>query len=127
MKTLFLPYFVGFCVVNKQVTKIKLLFNIISIYLYIEKGNGKPLELLKGGKIMKKYTAIYRKVRGGSLWHMVQTDYNTKKDFEDDLRGNGFIPVAILTDSQIKKIKNFDLDMNTKFKNLDFEYVMQCL
>ncbi len=76
---------------------------------------------------MKKYTAVYRKVRGGSLWHMVQTDYSSKKDFEVDLRGNGFIPVAILTDEQIAKIKNFDIDMNSKFKNLDFDYVMQCL
>lgn len=72
------------------------------------------------------YTAIYRKKRNGSLFS-ITSEYGTKKDFERDCRLNAMIPIAILTDKEIKKIKEHDDSMLTKFKRLDYEYVRECL
>ena len=74
-----------------------------------------------------EYTAVYKESRKGDL-HSIRSEYARKADFTRDLRSNGFIPVAILTDEQIKAIKNpDDMTMMSKFLNLDFEYVKECL
>lgn len=76
---------------------------------------------------MKIYTAIYKESRKGDL-HSIRSEYASKSDFTKDLRRNGFIPIAILTDKQIEAIKNpDDMTMINKFLKLDFEYVKQCL
>lgn len=58
----------------------------------------------------------------------MKSEYTRKADFITDLRKNGFIPVAILTDEDIEAIKNPD-DMTriNKFLKLDFEFVKECL
>lgn len=75
---------------------------------------------------MKVYTAVYKESKNGFLRSM-KSEYATKVDFEYDLRANGYIPVAILTDNQITAIKNHDDKMNSKFLKLDFEFVRECL
>lgn len=75
---------------------------------------------------MKVYTAVYKENKNGFLRSM-KSEYATKSDFEHDLRVNGYIPVAILTDNQITAIKNHDEKMNSRFLNLDFEFVRECL
>ena len=75
---------------------------------------------------MKIYTAVYKESRNDFLKSM-KSEYATKADFEHDLRLNGYIPIAILTDEQITAIKNHDEKMNSKFTKLDYEYVRECL
>ena len=76
---------------------------------------------------MKIYTAVYKETRKGDL-HSRKSEYTRKADFITDLRKNGLIPVAILTDKQIEAIKNpDDMTMISKFLNLDFEFVKECL
>lgn len=75
---------------------------------------------------MKKYTAVYKESRKGDL-HSIRSEYSRKSDFTRDLRKNGFIPIAILTDQQISAIKAGDMTMINKFLKLDFEFVKQCL
>ena len=36
---------------------------------------------------------------------MIQSDYSNKRDFEKDLRRNGYVPIIVLTERQIKLIK----------------------
>lgn len=75
---------------------------------------------------MKTYTAVYKESRNGFLRSM-KSAYETKAKFEHDLRANGYIPVAILTDEQITAIKSHDDEMLSKFRKLDFEFVRECL
>ena len=75
---------------------------------------------------MKVYTAVYKESKNGFLRSM-KSEYATKANFEHDLRANGYIPVAILTDEQITAIKNHDDEMISKFRKLDFEFVRECL
>ena len=75
---------------------------------------------------MKQYTAVYKENRRGDL-HSLKSEYSSKANFARDLRKNGLIPVAILTDNQIEAIKKSDITIMNKFLNLDFEYVKQCL
>ena len=75
---------------------------------------------------MKVYTAVYKESRNDFL-RSVKSEYATKADFEHDLRANGYIPVAILTDEQITAIKSYDDKMNSKFLKLDYEYIRECL
>ena len=75
---------------------------------------------------MKEYTAVYKEGRKGDL-HSIKSEYARKIDFEKDMRRNGFIPIAILTDQQISAIKAGDITMINKFLKLDFEFVKQCL
>lgn len=72
------------------------------------------------------YTAVYREKRSEYLRHL-KSEYATKKDFENDIRRNGYIPVAILTENDITSIKNCDDKIICKFLKLDFEYVRECL
>ena len=50
------------------------------------------------------YTAIY-KDENKILHSMIQSDYSNKRDFEKDLRRNGYVPIIVLTERQIKLIK----------------------
>ena len=73
-----------------------------------------------------KYTAVYKNKKCGDLRHMIQTDYKTKADFKADVKRNGLILIAILTDKEIELIKNGEYDI-FKRTNLDYEYVRQCI
>ena len=75
---------------------------------------------------MKTYTAVYKESRKGYL-RSIRSEYDTKKDFERDVRMNGYIPVAILTDEQITAIKNDDEKTMFKFLKLDPDFVKECL
>lgn len=75
---------------------------------------------------MKVFTAVYKESRKSFL-RSLKSEYATKAAFERDLRANGYIPVAILTDEQITAIKEHDDEILNKFLKLDFEYVRECL
>lgn len=71
-----------------------------------------------------KFTAIYKTERKDHLRSMT-SEYNTKTEFRKDLKQNGYITIAILTDKEIEDIKNNEY--TNKYLNLDLEYVKQCL
>jgi hypothetical protein len=56
---------------------------------------------------MKELTAIIRKVKGGNITH-VSDYYQTKGEFKDDLKGNGYIVLGIYTKADIELIKDYD-------------------
>lgn len=72
---------------------------------------------------MKKFTAILN----NGLGHVsrVDYDYNSKKNYARDCRGNGYKVTAILTDDEIQFIKSNP--ETTKYSNLVVDFVRQCL
>lgn len=72
---------------------------------------------------MKKYLAIYR-LKNGQLKTM-QEQYKNMKSFRSDLKCNGYKVIMILTEKNLKTIKNtkkhYNLNM-TKFKKYKFDF-----
>lgn len=67
--------------------------------------------------------AIVRTARNGNLKN-IRSDYSTKKQFNEELKGNGYRVLGIFTDKQIKEIK----DGLHRFNETDsYEYIRQCL
>ena len=66
---------------------------------------------------MKKLLAIYRPTRSDGIRGMI-ADYNTKKNFKQDIRGNGYRLIAILNEKQIKEIYGKKLVSHCNFKGL---------
>jgi len=79
---------------------------------------------------MKNYIAIVRYKRNGNISN-IKSEYKTKKDFRQDLKGNGYRILAIFTEEQIDYIKNtnkYDMKDNFLFSNYEsIEYIRQCL
>lgn len=76
---------------------------------------------------MKKYTAIYTDPYSEYKWlhrTMTRTDYNSKKKFIEDLRHNSFKVSAVLTDSEIQRIKT---DITVKCNQTVFNFVRECM
>lgn len=77
---------------------------------------------------MKKLTAIYRTERNGKVTNMVQTDYETKKEFMEDLKANGFIVLGIFTEGQVHKIRTTSIYNQPKsLSDTVIEYIQQLL
>lgn len=74
----------------------------------------------------KKYTAILRMENGGHI-HRVDYDYSSKKDYARDCRKNGYRVTAILTDDEIRHIKEAGWRSGLKYSNLVIDFVLQCL
>lgn len=72
-----------------------------------------------------KYTAILRNANGH--FHKVDTDYNSKKAFATDCRGNGWKVTAILTDEEIEHIKATRWQAGLKYSDIVIDFVIQCL
>jgi uncharacterized protein with GYD domain len=53
---------------------------------------------------MKTYVVLYRLERGGNVQHLIN-QYESKKAVRDELRGNGLITLAVLTEQDVKTIK----------------------
>lgn len=53
---------------------------------------------------MKKLTAIYKTAKNAPMTDLVK-EYKTKAQFTEDLRGNGFRVLAVLTDEEIQAYK----------------------
>lgn len=77
---------------------------------------------------MKTLTAIYKEERNGSMKDMVR-EYKTKAQFTEDLRGNGFRVLAVLTESDINEIKKMDFAemVNSNITENVYEYCQQVL
>ena len=56
---------------------------------------------------MKKLYTFYRESRDGGLRVMIREDYRTKKDFESDIRANGYRFIIALTESEIEDLKGY--------------------
>ena len=67
-------------------------------------------------------TAIVRYTRKGNITS-IQSDYTTKKQLKDDLKGNKIIILGIYTSEQIAEVKTKKhYEINTAE-----EYIQQCL
>lgn len=66
---------------------------------------------------MKKLIAFYKKSRNSGIRGMI-AEYNTKKNFKQDIRGNGYRLIAVLNEKQVKKIYGSKLVTSTEFKGL---------
>ena len=66
---------------------------------------------------MKKLLAIYRPTRSAGIRGMI-ADYNTKKNFKQDIKGNGYRLIAILNEKQVKEIYGKKLVSHCNFKGL---------
>lgn len=53
----------------------------------------------------KSLTAVYRITKGGNISHTTNTYFSTKKAFEKELKGNGFVVLGIYTEEQIVDVK----------------------
>lgn len=72
---------------------------------------------------MNKYTALVRETRNGNLKSII-SEYKNKKDFYEDLKGNGFRVIIILSEENIKHIKGTSImDLPTSLPLLVIEYV----
>lgn len=88
---------------------------------------------------MKKQNlvAFIKSIFNGELTTMWHDDYSTKKDFRHDLKANGYVVYAILTDDEIEAIKNRrnlstreEIDLDVKYTKMHkdlVDYVDQCL
>lgn len=74
-----------------------------------------------------RYTAIYKETRNSLYNDMTSNDYASKKAFEKDLRANGYMVVAILTNEQIKKIQDRDPETILKYSERVCEYIRDCV
>lgn len=74
-----------------------------------------------------KYTAIMTNQQRNAHWHKVDEDYKTKKNFERDIRANGYRVTAILTDAEIERIKEYRWAVGSKYSDITIDYVLQCL
>jgi hypothetical protein len=72
----------------------------------------------------KKFTVLYKKEKQGRLYNTVMVD-TTKKNCKADIKGNGFIPVAVYTNVELESIKKMDWK-ETQFNDA-YEYVRQVL
>lgn len=52
---------------------------------------------------MPRLHAFYREGRNGNFRYM-EHDYNSKKDFAQDIRRNGLRCIAVLTEEEVQKI-----------------------
>ena len=57
----------------------------------------------------KTYKAIIREGRTGNAQPLIR-ESESKKQLAEDIRGNGFRVVAILTEDQVKRMKNTSED-----------------
>lgn len=80
-----------------------------------------------GGFTMKKLYGFYRTERNGNFKCMIVNDYNTKKDFKNDLKGNGYRVVEVLSDNEVQEIKNLGQWDTLKYNEEVKEYIEQCL
>jgi len=64
---------------------------------------------------MKKLIAFYRTSKTADFTAMI-ADYNSKKDFKSDIRGNGYRLIGILNEQQVDEVWNarFATDINWK-------------
>ncbi len=64
---------------------------------------------------MKKLIAFYRTSKTADFSTMI-ADYNSKKDFKSDIRGNGYRLIGILNEQQVNEVWNarFTTDINFK-------------
>ena len=66
---------------------------------------------------MKKLLAIYRPSRNQGIRGMIE-EYNTKKNFKQDIKGNGYRLIAVLNEKQVKNIYGKKLVSFCEFKGL---------
>lgn len=70
-----------------------------------------------------KLTAIYREAKFQPLKH-VTMEYDFKKDMKTDLKGNGYIVLAVYTEFELELIKQKDFRSIHKHEE---DYVQQVL
>lgn len=85
----------------------------------------------------KSLTAFIKSLFNGELTTMWHDDYSAKIDFRRDLKANGYVVYAILTDDEIEAIKNRrelttreEIDLGVKYTKMHkdlVDYVDQCL
>ena len=79
---------------------------------------------------MNTYIAIVRKKRNGNITN-IKSDYNTKKDFKEDIKANGYRLLGIYTIKQveyIKEVSKYNMKDSFLYNNYEaIEYIKQCL
>jgi len=86
---------------------------------------------------MKKLIAFYRTSKTADFSTMI-ADYNSKKDFKSDIRGNGYRLIGILNEQQVNEVWNArfttDINFRSEAKQASYEtkndikdYVQQVL
>lgn len=79
---------------------------------------------------MRVYVGIVRQGRNGNLTNII-SEYDSKKDFINDLRRNGYRVLGVFTEEQVEYIKltpKLDMEESFLFNNYEsIEYIKQCL
>lgn len=81
-------------------------------------------------KSLKGMVGIVRQGRNGNVTN-IKSEYETKKDFIKDLRGNGYRVLAVFTKEEVRYIKHTpksEMKDSFLFSNYNaIEYIKQCL
>ena len=79
---------------------------------------------------MRVYVGIVRQGRNGNLTNII-SEYDSKKDFINDLRRNGYRVLGAFTEEQVEYIKltsKLDMEESFLFNNYEsIDYIKQCL
>jgi len=88
----------------------------------------------------KKLYAFYRESLRGNYNCRIEDCHKSKKDYAQEMRGNGYRVIEILSDKQIKEIiesyktkdDNIDnwkkhIDLERKYNEMTIEYIVQIL
>ena len=80
--------------------------------------------------MVRVYVGIVRQGRNGNLTNII-SEYDSKKDFINDLRRNGYRVLGAFTEEQVEYIKltsKLDMEESFLFNNYEsIDYIKQCL